>query len=392
MSSRASLDINDVAQDRWDVIVVGAGPSGAMTAREIALLGAHVLLVDRAAFPRNKVCGCCLNSRATRVLHDADLGAVLDTPEASPLHDFRLTAKGRTATVALGAGGVALSRWVLDDALVRAAIDAGVVFFDETMVHVDAASSGYRALRLATRQAEYIVEARIVVAADGLSQGMLRELDDQPVSPQANSHIGAGAMFDDSTAEFEEGTIYMACGSGGYVGLVRLGNGQLNVAAALNAECVREKGGLAQAAHSILAEAGCACPSSLDDAQWRGTPPLTRRASTLSGHRFFVVGDAAGYVEPFTGEGMAWALTAAKALAPLAFAGAKEFDSELIGRWSSTQKRLVSRSQRRCRLIAAGLRRPHLVGLAVDMLRCAPQLAAPLVRQLNGPSNIETEC
>ena len=391
MISRERPAIDHVAQEQWDVVVVGAGPSGAMTAREVALHGARVLLVDRAAFPRYKVCGCCLNTRATGLLHDAGLGTVLNTSDASPLHDFRLAVKGRSATVGLSPGGVALSRSALDDALVQAAIDAGAVFLDETMVHIDSVSSDFRSLRLATRHAESLVQTRIVVAADGISQGLLRELTDQPPAPRANSHIGAGAMVDDLNADFEQGTIYMACGAGGYVGLVRLGNGQLNAAAALNAECVRAKGGLAQAAHSIVTEAGFSYPSSLDTAQWRGTPPLTRRASTLSGHRFFVVGDAAGYVEPFTGEGMAWALSAAKAVAPFAIAGVSQFDSRLSRDWSQAYSRLVSRSHRRCRLIAAALRRPRLVGFAVDVIGWAPQLAAPLVKELNGASTIKTE-
>ena len=391
MISREHPALDEVAQERWDIVVVGAGPSGAMTAREVALHGARVLLVDRAAFPRYKVCGCCLNARATGLLADAGLGSILNTAEASPLHDFRLAVRGRSATVGLSPGGVALSRSVLDDALVQAAIEAGTVFLDETMVHIGSVSSDFRSLHLATRHAEVRIQTRIVVAADGLSQGLLRELADQPSAPQANSHIGAGAMIDDLNAEFEQGTIYMACGAGGYVGLVRLGSGQLNVAAALNADCVRAKGGLAQAAHSIVSEAGYPCPSSLDTAQWRGTPPLTRRTPNVSGHRFFVVGDAAGYVEPFTGEGMAWALSAAKAVAPFALAGADEFDPNLSRDWSRAHRRLVSRSHRRCRLIAAILRRPRLVGFAVHVIGWAPQLAASLVKELNGASTIKTE-
>src|SRR5262249_23647918 len=60
MTLAATLDLMTTSERRWDAVVVGAGPAGALAARELARLGAAVLLVDRATFPRWKVCGCCL--------------------------------------------------------------------------------------------------------------------------------------------------------------------------------------------------------------------------------------------------------------------------------------------------------------------------------------------
>jgi len=55
----ATLDcIDDAARRLWDVVIVGAGPTGSLAARQLSLAGADVLLVDRLAFPRWKVCGC----------------------------------------------------------------------------------------------------------------------------------------------------------------------------------------------------------------------------------------------------------------------------------------------------------------------------------------------
>ena len=392
IKTRTRPAIEQVAQELWDVIVVGAGVGGATAAREIAQRGARVLLVDRAAFPRYKVCGCCLNARATSLLRDAGFGDLLTTSEASPIHEFHLAAKGRNATVAVPPGSVALSRSVLDDALVEAAIEAGAVFLDETTAHMESASNDFHTLRVSTSQGEHRIRSKILIASDGLSQGILRELDDRPIAPQENSHIGAGVLLEDSSADYEDGTIHMACGAGGYVGLVRLGNGQLNIAAALNPKCVREKGGLSEAAHSIITEAGLSCPSSVADAQWRGTPPLTRRAPAVSGHRFFVIGDAAGYVEPFTGEGMASALSSATAVARIALEGVHEFDTNLIDAWAKTHRQLTRRSHRRCRLIASALRRPRLVGMAVGILGLAPQLAAPVIKRLNEATHFERKC
>ena len=55
-----TLDFAGAVDQLWDVVVVGAGPTGSLAARQLARAGADVLLVDRLSFPRWKVCGCCL--------------------------------------------------------------------------------------------------------------------------------------------------------------------------------------------------------------------------------------------------------------------------------------------------------------------------------------------
>ena len=66
MTIGPTLSLADASARTWDAVVVGAGPAGAVAARELARRGTTVLLVDRASFPRNKVCGACLNVRARR--------------------------------------------------------------------------------------------------------------------------------------------------------------------------------------------------------------------------------------------------------------------------------------------------------------------------------------
>ena len=71
---QATLLPGEAADRVWDCVVIGAGPAGALAAREVARRGASVLLLDRAAFPRYKVCGCCLNPRSLGVLDRVGLG------------------------------------------------------------------------------------------------------------------------------------------------------------------------------------------------------------------------------------------------------------------------------------------------------------------------------
>ena len=108
----------------WDVLVVGAGPAGAVAAREVARAGARALLVDRAAFPRPKVCGACLNLRAIDSLDRLGLAERVAALGPRPLRRVRLAAGGAEAALALP-GGCSLSRERFDEALAQAAVEAG---------------------------------------------------------------------------------------------------------------------------------------------------------------------------------------------------------------------------------------------------------------------------
>ncbi|MCL5270490.1 MAG: FAD-dependent monooxygenase, partial [bacterium] len=94
-------DLAAIACQAWDAVVVGAGPAGALAARELARVGASVLLVDQAAFPRRKVCGGCLNARALAALSEAGLARLPDRLGAVPLRELRVRTAGHVARIAL---------------------------------------------------------------------------------------------------------------------------------------------------------------------------------------------------------------------------------------------------------------------------------------------------
>ena len=74
----------------FDALVIGAGPAGSVTARELARRGCRVLLVDKAHFPRAKVCGCCLNGAAAATLERLGLAHVV--ADAVPLNRVTVAA------------------------------------------------------------------------------------------------------------------------------------------------------------------------------------------------------------------------------------------------------------------------------------------------------------
>jgi 2-polyprenyl-6-methoxyphenol hydroxylase-like FAD-dependent oxidoreductase len=184
----------------------------------------------------------------------------------------------------------------------------------------------------------------------------------------------------------------MAAGRRGYVGLVRVEDHSLNIAAAFDADFVRSRGSPALAAAAILDEAGFPPVPALDSAEWRGTPALTRRARPLGDERLFLLGDAAGYVEPFTGEGMAWAIASGLALAPIALRAISGWTPASIREWTSVHRRIVGRRQLVCRAASLALRRPWLMPLAFATLARWPGASGYVLRRLNAPSPLPASC
>jgi flavin-dependent dehydrogenase len=112
---------------------------------------------------------------------------------------------------------------------------------------------------------------------------------------------------------------------------------------------------------------------------------LNWRPKRVSAERVFAVGDAAGYVEPFTGEGISWALASGLAAAPVAARATRGWDAGMIQEWTTAHRRLIGRRQVACRIAARLLRMPHLCRGLIGALSMTPSLATPVVRWLNMP-------
>jgi flavin-dependent dehydrogenase len=279
-------------------------------------------------------------------------------------------------------GGAALSRQALDAALVNAAIAAGANFLPQTYATADSVDHDGRFVSLRQETRALTTRTRLLIAADGLGGRLLTGERGFRSVPADGSRIGAGTVAADGPSFYQPGSIFMACGAGGYVGLVRLEDGRLDIAAAFDELALREARGPAGAAARILGDVGWPTPR-LSALAWRGTARLTRRPLRLAGDRVFVVGDAAGYVEPFTGEGIAWALSSAVALAPLAERAARHWQPSLPSHWRRLYQKTVGRRQRTCWAVAQVLRHPRLTSGVIRLLHHWPRLADPLIRRLN---------
>ena len=379
--------LDRITETRFDCVVVGAGPAGSFTARELARRGASVLLVDKATFPRPKVCGCCVNPRALETLESADLGFDRLGRKGFPLTSLELACNGRRAVIHQ-ALGVAISRESFDSALVDAAIDAGAEFLPATTATVlNTTSREDRQVRLRQLHRECVVQARHVVSATGLAGSLVEGGEARrPVSSHrdrrvgARLKIGAGALAQAVPDGYAPHRVYMACGEEGYVGLVALEDGRLDVAAALAPEAIRKAGGIGPLVERILGRSGLPPVPGVADLPWKGTPTLTRTPQVLADDRVFRVGDAAGYVEPFTGEGIAWALAGGKRLAAILASGSGPEAGTEERLWTQSYRHEIRDRQLICRSARLALQTPWLTRSLVHVLSHYPALASPCIR------------
>ncbi|MEI7862752.1 MAG: FAD-dependent oxidoreductase [Planctomycetota bacterium] len=414
----ATLSAGGAAATPWQCVVIGAGPAGSATALRLAAQGWRVLLIDRGSMPRKKVCGCCLSPVAYNELRllESLLPAQHDTAEripAMPLAGVSLAAAGRVARMSLPSGGV-ISRETLDTHLVQQAIAAGADWLPEVLItaiseapctgstpsqpsrltitiRLQHASAGATTLHL---------QAEMVVLATGLADGVrLPTTGDPAENPRrivaAQSRVGIGATLPPEACDLPAGELLMAVAEQGYCGMVRLEDGRIDLAAAVDKRLLAQAGSPAAAAGAIVNQ-GCGpgdrrVPSaaSLAAATFRATPALTHTASLVVGEagRIFRVGDAAGYVEPFTGEGIGWALASARVLAAATSApehAAPLATAIIANRYGNLHRRLLGAHHARCRRVAWAVRRPGLVGGAVRLAQCFPWAAGHVVPGLIG--------
>src|SRR5438128_1802458 len=309
--------------DRWDVVVVGAGPAGATTALLLARAGAAVLLVDRARFPRDKACSEYLSPATTEILERLG-GGIVDAVEGSAhakLYGMKVVAPGGAAMCGRFRGGprpysFALPRTAFDTILVAAAARAGAHVSEATAVEnlvwergavagvVARSSNGQRVTH----------NARIVVGADGLRSVVARRLGLVRSSPPRR--VAFAAHVTDVAGIDGVGELHVS--GRGYVGLGPVGGGVTTVALVLPLATVRKerrdlRSGFFTELEKFPGLAGRFDPRRLArDVLVTGPFAQWSRTAAAPGGGALLVGDAADFFDPFTGQGIYAALRGAE--------------------------------------------------------------------------------
>lgn len=312
-----------------DVVVIGAGPAGSAAGTFLAEQGFDVLLLERARFPRPKPCAEYLSPQASRILDRLGVTARIEARGPAHLTGMRIISPGGTSFVGRfvsGHGytshtgyGLALPREELDSVLAEGARARGVELREEATVHRVTVENGAASVRMATPAGTETVRARLVIAADGLNSRTARHLALNRRGGRHRVALVTHAINVEGMTDVGE----MHVSRRGYVGLASVGHGLTNVAVV--ADLSRAKPVAPPAAwfaqllnefpevHGRMARATLVSPV-------RAVGPFARWTRRATADRVLLVGDAADFCDPFTGEGIYAALRGAELAAEHAVA------------------------------------------------------------------------
>lgn len=300
---------------RCDVLVIGAGPAGSALAAAAARRGFDVLLVEAARHPRPKACAEYASPRIVEELGRIGLAPDAWSPAAVPLAGMRLFIDGTASDLRYADAAGARSAWGLDrlafDALLAAyAAASGARLLEETRLVALLRESGrVTGADLRGVDGDLRVAAHRVVGADGARSRTARLLGvERPV--RFPRRLGLVAHYSGVDELRRHGEMHV--GRGLYIGLAPTPNGELNVGMALPMAGGRAEDRFEAAIASLPRVA-----RRLDHARRmtaiRGAAPIGHRVSDVAGPGWMLIGDAAGFVDPFTGEGIFRALRSARA-------------------------------------------------------------------------------
>lgn len=343
--------------NRHDLLVVGGGPAGTAAAITAARRGLRVLLLERGRLPRHKVCGEFVSAEALGLLRSllGERATLLD--DAPAIARSRVFLDGRVLEAPLRPPAASLPRYDLDLALWEAATAAGADGRQQTPV---TGITGDGPFTARTPAGEFA--ARAVLDASG-RWSSLRPARATGGSPE---WLGLKAHFSEPAAPSAVDLYFF---SGGYCGVQPVGHGRVNVCALVRAVCARSLPEVFRL-HPQLEERSrgwSAVMHPIATAPVFFAPPVAVRGGVLC------AGDAAGFVDPFVGDGIALALRGG-VLAAAALAGFLAGDCPLAAaarRYRADYRRLLapvfSRAAllRRLTMLPQPVRRPilHLLRL-----------------------------
>ncbi|HEX5166430.1 MAG TPA: NAD(P)/FAD-dependent oxidoreductase [Thermomicrobiales bacterium] len=364
----------------YDIVIAGGGPAGTSTAIGLAERGLRVALLDKARFPRVKPCAEYVNPEAMRVLDRLGLLEPVRAAGAAVFRGMRVVSPGgQTVELDYSADAcrhaLGISRHALDLLAIERCRSLGVDVLEGARVR--GVSTGDRVSSLSATQRGAAIEVRgwIVVGADGHHSAVARLLGlDLPL--RWPRRIGLAAHLDGFALTDEMGEMH--AGRDGYCGIAPQEDGRVNAAMVVDIARFGQRSGSVEAFFDAALASYPAIAERLRQAARatpvRGVGPLARRVRRTAGDGYLLVGDAAGFFDPFTGEGIFDALHGGELAAEAIASALERGDTSAAGLagYERARRTAFADKRRAAWLVQAFVRSPRLMDYALQRVAARP--------------------
>lgn len=351
-----------------DAVIVGAGPAGSAAATVLARRGYRVALIDRAQFPRDKPCGDYCNPGAVRTLHDLGCSSEVLASGAASISTMAVFAQDGSQFEAPfpSGGGLLIPRKRLDAILVEHAARQGAQIMEG--FQVDEVSIADDQVAIWNHPRHLTMSATLLIAADGMRSTVARRLG--MLTTLARGRYTIGAYFSGFPGSAPHGELHL--GPNLYCGVAHFGGGVANVCMALPRDHLRKRTLLLAFTDALrhLPVLADAMKGVTRESAFRCTGPVGFAAHNVVTDRTLLVGDAAGQIEPMTGQGIYLAMRSGCMAGDIAAAA--------LERGDFSRAMLAGYARRRAEEIAGTLK----VSRWLQRLAFHPRLTPHLVRRL----------
>ena len=372
-----------------DIIIIGGGLAGLVSAIHLSKAGLTVTLIEKNEYPKHKVCGEYISNEVLPYLQYLDADPM--TIGAKKINRFLLsTTRGKTIETTLPLGGFGVSRYTLDHFLFEKAVQNNCTVMQDTVSDVHFANESFRVI---TKNGNEL-SAKIVIGAFGKRSNIDVKLE-RTFIDNKSPFVAVKTHF---KGNFPDDLVALHNFEGGYCGVSQVENGNLNVCYISNYKSFQQYKNIESFQQEVL----CRNPhlkTIFENAVPVFEKPLTisqicfSNKTTVEDH-ILMCGDAAGMIHPLCGNGMAMAIHSAKIVSELIteyfnskIKSRQELETAYAKQWDATFKKRITTG----RILQTFFGKENLARAVMYGLTHIPGILPAIIRQTHGKTlNVST--